>query len=74
MFPSLEPDRLEPLFALYEPQMLSVIKEAVSEGVRAPHRLAKHCRVKVVTPPSELAAAWFNANTPEDLRRLSDKD
>lgn len=61
---------VEPLLALYEPAALALIENLVSEGHRAPRRLAGHPRVAVVAPPPALAGCWRNVNTPDELAGL----
>ena len=62
--------RLEPLFALYEPQAGPCFEELLMRGFRAPRRISELINLWSVTPPPELEEAWRNVNTAEDLISL----
>ncbi len=62
---------VEPLLALYEPEARELLEQAAATGGRAPHHLAEHTSVFTPPPPPELAQAWRNVNTPDDLDNLS---
>lgn len=61
---------VEPLFALYEPEAVTLLEGAAADGDHALHRLARSSRVATVEPPSDLRRCWFNANTPQELLSL----
>lgn len=61
---------LEPLLAIYEPHANSAVEQLLAGGEFAPRLLAKHATVHSPEIPATLAAAWDNANEPNDLRRL----
>jgi len=63
---------VEPLFACYEPQVLSLVEELNRSGKRAPWRLSRHDKVATPPPPIDLAGSWANANTPAQLRALAE--
>jgi molybdopterin-guanine dinucleotide biosynthesis protein A len=54
--------RVEPLFACYEPAARVLL-----EDCDAPSDLARHPGVTTPEPPHEIAGAWTNINTPENL-------
>ncbi|MEE8170658.1 MAG: molybdenum cofactor guanylyltransferase [Phycisphaerae bacterium] len=64
-------DRIEPLFAVYEPAARPLIEQIVSAGRFAPHALAEFAEVATPTPPSELAPCWRGVNTPEEFDQLT---
>ncbi len=66
--PSLAPGLVEPLLAVYEPQSRLLLERLARSGMAAPHRVAREAAVHCPQPPPELAAAWRNINTPEELR------
>ncbi len=61
---------LEPLLAIYEPQSRAEVEQMLSSGEIAPRLLSRYASVHSPVIPAALAAAWENANEPEDLRRL----
>ncbi len=62
--------RLEPLFAVYEPQAGPCFEELLMRGIWAPRRIAEILDVWSIAPPKEFARAWVNVNTAEDLKTL----
>jgi len=62
---------VEPLLAVYEPQARRILEEVAASGCLAPHRVAEHEAVFTPTPPADLARAWRNVNTPDDLEEFS---
>jgi molybdopterin-guanine dinucleotide biosynthesis protein A len=62
---------VEPLLAVYEPQARQILEELAESGHHAPHRVAAHEFVFTPAPPADLARAWQNVNTPDDLESLS---
>ncbi|NOY82937.1 MAG: molybdopterin-guanine dinucleotide biosynthesis protein B [Kiritimatiellaeota bacterium] len=69
VFPVLpgEPARPEPLFAYYNFRLRSAIESLVRTGTFAPRRLADHPHVLLPRIPEDIASAWTNANTPEEV-------
>ena len=61
----IDSDFPEPLLAYYDFRA-----HALLEGVTAPHRIATHAKVMTPPIPPELADAWRNLNSPEDLDAL----
>ena len=61
---------VEPLFALYEPEVLPRVEALAAAGVRAPRELARIDGVAVVTPPARLARCWRDVDTAEELAAL----
>ncbi len=70
VLPRLGTTRIEPLFALYEPAALDLLEALAARGERSLQSLAQQPGVATPTPPGELAAAWRNVNTEEDLHAL----
>lgn len=72
VIPTLDGKRPEPLLAIYEPGALgpleSLIEQRAGAGAAAPHRLAGLPQVLTPVAPADLAEAWMNVNTPEELR------
>jgi molybdopterin-guanine dinucleotide biosynthesis protein A len=62
---------VEPLLAVYEPQVRPILEELAESGHHAPYRVAEHELVFTPTPPADLARAWKNVNTPSDLEHFS---
>jgi molybdopterin-guanine dinucleotide biosynthesis protein A len=60
--------RVEPLLAVYEPQSRLLLEAQAAAGRWGPRHLAENERVMCPTPPAELAGAWINVNTPEEMR------
>jgi molybdopterin-guanine dinucleotide biosynthesis protein A len=69
VLPSLE-GFVEPLLALYEPPVRTLLGEAAAAGEYSLHRLASRSRVVTAEPPAALRRCWFNANTPQELASL----
>lgn len=59
--------RLEPLGAVWEPQIGPVLEDLVRGGRTAPRLAAEHRKVLTPLLPTELAAAYTNLNTPKEL-------
>ena len=70
ILPRLAPDRVEPLFALYEPASRILLEALAARGERSLQSLGGEVDVSTPEPPPELAPAWRNVNTPADLDRL----
>lgn len=70
ILPRLAPDRIEPLLAVYEPAALELLEKLAQGRERSLQSLALATGVVTPTPPPELATAWRNVNTEEDLRAL----
>lgn len=75
VLPRVAGDRVEPLFALYEPEGLELLADLAAAG-RPPRELAHHSRVVCPEVPPGLRGAWANANTREDAAalRITDRD
>ena len=61
---------VDPLFALYEPEVLPLVEALAAAGARAPRELARLPGVAVLEPPAALAPCWRDADTPDELARL----
>jgi molybdopterin-guanine dinucleotide biosynthesis protein A len=70
VLPRLEDGRAQPLLALYDSRSLPALEELAESRQGGPSVLAGHARADTPSPPRDLAAAWTNVNTPEDLRSL----
>lgn len=62
--------RLEPLGAAWEPQMAPLLEDLVLRGEKAPRLAAQHSKVRTPTLPADLAPAFANINTPEEIAAL----
>jgi molybdopterin-guanine dinucleotide biosynthesis protein A len=70
ILPRLGATRVEPLFALYEPAAAALLEALAAGGERSLQGLAQEPGVATPTPPLELATAWRNVNSEEDLLAL----
>ena len=61
-------DRGEPLFALYGAGCLAHFEELLRRGEFRLRAICGCAGVREVVVPEEIAAAWRNVNTPEELR------
>lgn len=60
----------EPLAAIYEPEALAGIEQALDRGRLSVQDWLAEAPVKFIEVPPELARELFNVNTPEDLDAL----
>jgi molybdopterin-guanine dinucleotide biosynthesis protein A len=58
---------VEPLLAVYEPAAGGLLEKLAATGGLGPSALAGHARVHSPMPPAEIAEAWRDVNTPEDM-------
>ena len=58
---------VEPLLAHYDFRARAILEGLAAEGRFALRLAAEHPKVATPTPPSHLAPAWKNVNTPDDL-------
>ncbi len=65
---------VEPLLACYEPQAAARFEGEAAAGRLAPRAIARHPKAATPTPPTALAAAWTNVNTPEALAALEEDE
>jgi molybdopterin-guanine dinucleotide biosynthesis protein A len=68
VLPRSDQDRIEPLLAVYEPQSRSLLEAQVAAGRWGLRHVSENDRVACPNPPAELAGAWTNVNTPEEMR------
>jgi molybdopterin-guanine dinucleotide biosynthesis protein A len=66
--------RVEPLLAVYEPHARSSLEGQASAGRWGLRHLAENPWIRCPKPPAELAAAWVNVNTPDEMSRLLRSD
>ena len=71
ILPKVDPERVEPLLAVYEPEALELLEGIAADGRHCPRHLNGHPAVHTPTPPAALHDCWTNVNTPEDFDRLS---
>jgi molybdopterin-guanine dinucleotide biosynthesis protein A len=71
VLPRVSATGVEPLLALYEPQARPLLEALHRRGRPKPSLIADHPAVVSPEPPPELARAWTNVNTPEDLARVA---
>ena len=74
ILPHLSERGIQPLLAVYEPASRPLLEDLLRQGHLEPRRIAGHPAVVSPRIPPELAASWFNANTPADLATLSTLD
>ncbi|HVP11109.1 MAG TPA: molybdopterin-guanine dinucleotide biosynthesis protein B [Phycisphaerae bacterium] len=74
VLPRLSPEGVEPLFALYEPQIRGVLDGYAARGITSLQELTRERAVHAPLIPSELRACWTDVDTPEQLDRLRDDD
>lgn len=70
VLPRTSADRVEPLFAVYEPQARWLLEELAAGGSGAPRRLSEHPKVWCPDPPPALVGQWVGVNTPEEYEAL----
>jgi molybdopterin-guanine dinucleotide biosynthesis protein A len=66
--------RIEPLLAVYEPRARSSLEDQASAGRWGLRHLAESPRIRCPKLPAELAGAWVNVNTPDEMSRLLRSD
>jgi len=66
-------ENVEPLLAHYDFRARTLIDRMLTTGHAGPSRLAREEKVITPAPPVEIASAWENVNTPEDLSRAAPK-
>jgi molybdopterin-guanine dinucleotide biosynthesis protein A len=70
ILPKVDPNRVEPLLAVYEPESLELLEDIVASGRRCPRHLAGHAAVHTPVVPGDLEDCWTNVNTPDEFDRL----
>lgn len=70
VLPRLGEDRIEPLFALYEPEARPRLEEVARGPSFSLQPLASLPGIATPTPPVALRSAWRNVNTPGELSVL----
>lgn len=66
--------RVEPLFAVYEPQARDLLEDLRARGELTPGVLAELSCVHSPSIPPTLRACWTNVNRPEELDRARDRE
>jgi molybdenum cofactor guanylyltransferase len=74
VLPKLSPAGIEPLLAVYEPQMRVVLQSLADRGITSLQELAKERAAHTPLVPPELRACWADVDTPEQFDQLSGKD
>jgi molybdopterin-guanine dinucleotide biosynthesis protein A len=67
ILPRSAADRVEPLFALYEPEMKNTLERRAAMGRFGFQRLAGSKRVRCPSPPDGIRDAWTSVNTLEEF-------
>jgi molybdopterin-guanine dinucleotide biosynthesis protein A len=62
--------RIEPLAAVYEPEAAELLERIVRSGGSAPRALAADPRAHTPLIPPDLAGAFRDIDTPEDLAAI----
>jgi molybdopterin-guanine dinucleotide biosynthesis protein A len=70
ILPRLSAKGREPLLAVYDARARKILESLAAGGCLAPSALAEHPRTLSPAPPLELASAWRNVNTREELEAL----
>jgi len=65
---------VEPLLAIYDARARRILESLAAGGCLAPSALASHPRTLSPSPPAELAEAWRDFNTREELDRLGEQE
>jgi molybdopterin-guanine dinucleotide biosynthesis protein MobB len=74
VLPRLSPEGVEPLLAVYEPQMRVVLEGFAARGITSLQELTRESAVHMPLVPPELLACWADVDTPEQFDRLGGKD
>ncbi|WP_136810029.1 molybdenum cofactor guanylyltransferase [Desulfosediminicola flagellatus] len=69
--PSVMGNRVEPLFALYEPQAKELFETMRAESNLRISSVAQSDKIQILSVPPELQLAWNNVNTPGELDVLN---
>ena len=59
---------VEPLLAYYDFRSRMLLEQLAQQGKFSINQLASHSKIISPSPPAELAKAWQNVNTPEELK------
>jgi molybdopterin-guanine dinucleotide biosynthesis protein MobB len=70
VMPRLRESGVEPLLAVYDARVRSLLETIAAAGRLAPGVIASDPRILTPRPDGELARAWRNVNTPEELEAL----
>jgi len=71
VLPRTSSRQVEPLLAVYEPQMKVVLQRRAEMGRFGFQKLAGSRRVMCPNPPEEIRDAWTGVNTPEEFEGFS---
>ncbi len=63
--------KVEPLLAVYEPEMKQVLEQRATKGFFGMQGLASSDKVGCPSPPTSIQDAWVNVNTLEEFERSS---
>jgi molybdopterin-guanine dinucleotide biosynthesis protein A len=67
VFPSIDGQKVEPLFALYDFRIEATLEEMIYNGEMRPSRLSKENKVKIAPVPENLQSSWRNVNYPQEI-------
>ncbi len=68
VLPQIVPGTVEPLLAVYEPQMKDLLERRAEEGRLGFQDLAESSGISCPRPPGRIRDAWMNVNTMEEFR------
>jgi molybdopterin-guanine dinucleotide biosynthesis protein A len=68
ILPSIKPNTIEPLTAIYEGTIHSVLESRAKSGIWGFQSLQEERGVITPTPPTQLVPAWQNVNTPDEKK------
>lgn len=71
---SAEQGRLEPLYAIYEPQAGTLFEEMQHQNVFRIRAVADCEKVQVIDIPENIMLSWQNVNTPDELQGFAGND
>lgn len=67
VFPSVEDERVEPLFAFYDFRIHNDFETMIYNGETRPSNLQENNKVEIVRVPGKLEPSWRNVNYPRDI-------
>lgn len=68
--PRFVSESVEPLLAYYDWRAGRLFESIAAEGGHAPHLISRHSSVVTPRPPADLASAWTNVNSPDEMSSL----
>ena len=74
VLPRVTPHRVEPLLAIYEPSVRPLLEERAAAGRWGIRHMQDLDRVSCPEVPPDIAKAWVNINTPEQIQKMPGLD